>query len=208
MRSMITAHAGAENTTANTVESLRALSDLGVDAVEMDVRRAPDGRLVLSHNPVETSEGCTLLEEGLAAVAAVPGVKVNIDLKQEGLIREVACFAQEAGMQERILFTGSAGDVEIPFALEQGLPVWYNRFLLPPICWGDPFAAIHRKGLSILNVFWRLPGAAMLRAHAQELSMWTVDDPADQEKLLRCGVLNITTRHPVQALRLRETLQL
>ena len=48
---MITAHAGAENTPANTLESLRALAVCGADALEMDVRAGEDGP-VLSHNPL------------------------------------------------------------------------------------------------------------------------------------------------------------
>ena len=37
---MITAHAGAENTAPNTLESLRMLAGCGADAVELDVRAA------------------------------------------------------------------------------------------------------------------------------------------------------------------------
>ena len=208
MRSMITAHAGAENTVANTVESLKKLAQTGVDCIEMDVRRAPDGPLVLSHNPVQTAEGSATLEQGLLAVADVPGLRVNIDLKQEGLIASVAEVARATGMEKRILFTGSAGDDELPYAIEHALPVWYNRFLLPPIAWADPFRAIRRKGLSVLNVYWRLPGETMLRTHPGELSLWTVDAPEDQARLLRFGVANITTRFPCEAMRLRETLSL
>ena len=37
-RTMITAHAGAEDTPANTMESIRILAACGADAVEVDVR--------------------------------------------------------------------------------------------------------------------------------------------------------------------------
>lgn len=208
MISMITAHAGAEGTLPNTPESLRVLAAIGADAVEMDVRRAPDGILVLSHNPVESSSGHLRLEDAFAVVEPAKGLSVNIDLKQEGLIEAVADIAGRTGMLGRILFTGSAGSADIAFAAGAGLPVWYNRFLLPPWRWADPFAAIRQKGLSVLNVFWRLPGEAMLKANAENLSLWTVDEAADQERLLRAGVRNITTRKPLQALRLRADIQM
>ena len=67
IHTMITAHAGAENTPANTLESLRALAVCGADALEMDVRAGEDGP-VLSHNPLEVGVAYTRLEDALSLV--------------------------------------------------------------------------------------------------------------------------------------------
>lgn len=48
-KTLITAHAGAENTMPNTLESIRALAECGAEMIEVDVR-GQDGQLILTHN--------------------------------------------------------------------------------------------------------------------------------------------------------------
>ena len=55
--------------------------------IETDVRRAPDGTLVLSHQPPESSDGCLSLAEFLDLVR--DHVVVDLELKESGYEAEV-----------------------------------------------------------------------------------------------------------------------
>ena len=200
---MITAHAGAENTPANDLNGLRVLCALGADAVEVDVREA-GGRLMLSHDARRGAEGLTSLEDALDEIAKHDGLAVNCDLKHFGLTRGVAALAAARGLTGRVVLTGDLDDGEIAFAREAGLDVWLNDSLLPE--GADPLDGAAEKGLSVANLDLRAASPLLSRA-AGRLSVWTIDDPAELARLLRAGVRNITTRTPVQALRLRAALR-
>jgi glycerophosphoryl diester phosphodiesterase len=65
----------------NSPAGVRWAAGIGVDYVEFDVRRAGDGTLVCSHDPVERAdEAPASLEELLAAVAE-SGLGAHVDLK-------------------------------------------------------------------------------------------------------------------------------
>src|SRR5581483_6167395 len=89
---LILAHRGAHapetpGVRENTVEAFRR-ADLA-DGVELDVRRAPDGRLVVVHDRIEgpLAPWVPTLEEALEACTGL----VNVEIKSEpGLGEEVA----------------------------------------------------------------------------------------------------------------------
>lgn len=198
-RTMITAHSGAEDTQDNTLESLRALAALGADAVEVDVRRA-DGRLVLSHDAPGSAGECDSLEDCLRIVAAREGLRVNIDLKQPGMVREIAALARTLGAEERLLFTGDVNADDMACAKERGLEIWLNDSCLPG--GADLLEGVTAVGWRVLNVCFRDVDAAMLD-QADRLSVWTVNEENDLRRFLAAGVKNITTRRPRLALRLK-----
>ena len=67
----------------NTIESLAAALDHGVDMVEFDVVDAPDGTLVLAHSHEEIEPDAVTLDEALAflAVDAPEALRIDLDLK-------------------------------------------------------------------------------------------------------------------------------
>ena len=205
---MITAHAGAESTRPNTLESLRTLAGLGVDAVEVDVRDV-DGALVLSHNPPAPGERCAALEDALRLIRdADPRVKVNIDLKQMDLTEAVWAAAERCGMTGRLLFTGSVCPADERFMRGRPAEIWYNEFLLQPEERADPLASVLRRGHPAINLHYSLVDpAALSPGDARHYSCWTVDREDAIAALLRAGVLNITTRIPCRALALRAEIQ-
>lgn len=199
---MITAHAGAEDTPANTMESVRELLDCGADAVEVDVRRH-EGRLVLSHNPVADGQCLAALEDGLAALSEHAGMRMNLDLKHTGLVEEVARMAQRLGVTDRLILTGDVGEEDLPAVRAHGLTVWYNDSLLPAGI--DPVQGAKARGFQAANLCYRDVTEALL-ADPESLSLWTVDDAATLARLLGRGVRGITTRHPRLALRIRDMI--
>ena len=113
MRTMITAHSGAENTPDNTMESVRVQLSCGADAIEVDVRMR-SGKLIMAHDDALAGTDYDALEGCLRAAAKCDGVIVNLDLKQPDLVRPAAELAAACGMTGRILFTGdliSADDI-------------------------------------------------------------------------------------------------
>ena len=80
---MITAHSGCDNTPENSLEFLGKALGMEVDAVEIDVRKSRDGRLILSHD--ETKEDAVSLEVAFRMAREFPKKKVNCDLKETGL---------------------------------------------------------------------------------------------------------------------------
>ena len=64
----------------NTPAGVRYAASIGADYVEFDVRRAADGSLVCSHDPVDDPTGRPGVDEVLAEVAAC-GLGAHVDLK-------------------------------------------------------------------------------------------------------------------------------
>ena len=168
MKTLITAHSGADHTEENSVGFLRHAFVTAADAVEVDVRMVA-GELVLAHDGVEETGKCdrgtgTLTHfssgsvepsESAEKCVSVPvplshfsvtlkqaftmlqedrsGKRINCDLKEHGLERPVYDLAVEAGVAERILYTGSVGvermraegllgKVEVYLNIEEAVP--------------------------------------------------------------------------------------
>jgi glycerophosphoryl diester phosphodiesterase len=82
----VSAHRGGDEVAAEgTLAAYRAAIALGVDLLELDVRRRPDGIYVCSHDPLPGDPAdpgdAPLLGEVLRAAAAA-GVGAQIDVKE------------------------------------------------------------------------------------------------------------------------------
>ena len=112
---MITGHTGHDGTTDNSLDSVRMSITLGVDAVEMDVRRDGDSVLVLSHDECRGAPYKSYPE--LSSVFEIlrdhPGIRINCDLKEEALPLEVIDLASRSGIAaDRLILTGL---VDLPY---------------------------------------------------------------------------------------------
>jgi len=201
MKTLITAHSGAENTIDNTIESIRVMAALGADAIEIDVRMH-EGVLVMSHDEPEGPVDC--LKDAFAIVKEHPGLRMNIDLKQSGIVAAVAELAAQCGVEDRLLFTGSVGEEDFPAVRERNLTVWYNNDCMPENT--DWLAGVDERGFEALNLYYGDVSEA-LRPQAHRLSVWTVDGESLLRRFLEAGVKNITTRIPELALKLRDEIQ-
>ena len=200
-KTLITAHSGSENTIDNTLESIRVMAGCGADVIEIDVR-LHEGRLVMSHDV--PSGAVDALEEGFRIVAQHPGVRMNIDLKQTGIVKAVAELAAKCGVEDRLLFTGAVGEEDFPCVRERNLTVWYNNDAMPEDA--DWLAGVDALGFGGLNLHYGEVSEALFES-AHRLSVWTVDDEALLRRFLAAGVMNITTCFPVLAMKLRNEIQ-
>ena len=194
----ITAHAGAMNTEANTIASVKAcIAAAKTGNIEVDVRFLADGTPVLGHDEEHKSQGARL--EDCLALIAESQAGINLDLKEWTNIPGVVALVRQYGLEERAFFTG-VGLNEIGTVKDSGLTYYLN---CAPKALGLDAKKIVRTaaecGVSGLNIHYRLCTQKLIdeaRAAGLAVSVWTVDKEPAMRKMIRYGVDNITTRHP------------
>lgn len=208
---IITAHSGCEDTPANSLAHLRAAAESGAEMLEVDVRMDAAGRLYLSHDLPADPSVCADFSALLDTLKAAPEMRVNCDVKTGGLIAPVMRAANAAGLADRIVFTGECNNVPDEIAARGG-EFWYSMWprdntpekiraaaLLCPAS-GSPCLNLHYSMITDDNF-------AFMQAHGLSFSAWTADDEDTIRRLLKMGIMNITTRKPLLALALRKEIQ-
>ena len=229
---MITAHSGCDGTPDNSMESIRKGIELGADCIEIDLRMDPQGTIRLTHNEPEDYSTALPLETALPTIMESTAA-VNFDIKEEKLLYPVLEAAEAAGIvRDRLIFSGSvdialleddpsvvkrtriflnlaqifarvAKDVLLPETWEELGPLFDEHI--------DEVAALVKQvGVECINPSFRMMTPERIAAcHARGigLSLWTVNEEADQERLLREDLVNLTTRNVAGALRLRKKIR-
>jgi glycerophosphoryl diester phosphodiesterase len=182
--------------------------------VELDVRPAADGTLVVHHDP-ELLDGRAVhavapselppwvprLEDALEACA---GLGANIELKSEGDAARDECAVESlAVLSSRLdpattLVTSFAwGLVDRLHELAPDLPT--GLLVVDPSSWLEPVAAAAAGGHRSVNVAQGYVEEDLVaRAHAEGLVVhaWTVNDPDRMEQLVAHGVDALITDVP------------
>jgi len=107
---MITGHTGNDGTSANSIESVEKCISIGADAFEVDIRRDANSVLVLSHDSGDQFhyDQCVRFAEVLEILARHPNMRINCDLKEDGLAAEVAAMAGDFGIGPgQLIMTGT-----------------------------------------------------------------------------------------------------
>jgi myo-inositol-1(or 4)-monophosphatase len=207
---LITAHSGCEGTAPNSIDHILAAIDSGAEMIEIDIRAHGD-LLYLSHDVAEDPAVCVSFEAFLELIAPVPDLRVNCDVKTDGLIVPVMEAARRYGVAHRIAFTGACNH-QNELIQAQGGQLWPslwpchdNETAVKNACdtyhgVGEPILNLHYSMISESNLTY-------LRGRGMDFSAWTVDDEAVMRDLLQKGITNITTRKPRLALALRDEIQ-
>ena len=206
-KTVITAHSGCEGAPDNSIEHILAAIASGAEMIEVDVRQAPDGTLYLSHDVPEDIGIRPMLSDLFERIAPEENMKMNLDVKTEGLIRPVMALAETYGLTGRIVFTGACNS-DRALANSLGAEMW--RSMWPGDQIPDGIAANRADGSPFLNVYYQMITQEFendLRAGGSSFSAWTVNDEANIRRFLEMGIANITTRTPVLAMRLRKEIQ-
>jgi len=195
----IVAHRGASHEAPeNTLAAFAKAIEIGADMIEFDVRRAPDGRLVISHDPVrETAPELPTLEDTLRVTKG--RIKLDVELK------EPSCEQDAIGL---LLQYFPLSDFCITSFLAPSLQA--TRAIHPGIRIGLIFAIWNKEVLNsnadFLVPHYRL--AAKAEKIGKPLFVWTVDDPARTRRLFERPLVEaIVTNNPRQAIALRSGLQ-
>jgi len=218
----IFAHRGYHRTvTENTIEAFLEARRVGVDGVELDVRRTKDGALVVHHDEAVAGVGAisetTLhdLPDSVAtldeAMTALAGLQVNVEIKNSpgeagydptgALAAQVVAALADGGWPGVIISSFDLATCEAVRALDPELPVgWLVHWTM------DTAEALERVAPLDLDAvhpyFARVEASHVARAHELGLAMnvWTVNEPDDIARMLALGVDTLITDCPEEAL--------
>ena len=204
----VTAHSGSMGLPDNSIEAMAAGVAAGADIVEFDLRFSRRGEPVLSHD-APCGEPVTL-SAAFAFLAAHPGVRANVDVKDTSGLGLVAPLALEYGVPDRLFYTGvGANDAaavrekspEIPFYLNTAVQDDADANLRIPL--EDLYIALAKKTKALgavgINIFHGHLTPLLLEVFRREglpVSVWTVNDPKDIARVVPLAPNNVTTRRP------------
>lgn len=212
MKTLITAHSGCDGTPDNSLQFLSHALQCGADALEVDVRSAPDGVLHLGHDQADTSSP-QLIQ--VFQMLQGSSMQINCDLKQPDLEEPVLTLARRWGVAGRLLFSGAVSTERIRLDSEIRARTLLNVQSLLPEEKGlrmerqlERLVELCRAcGVSVINISYEVCTDSILdrlRTEGVGVSVWTVDAEEDARRLLEWGVYNITSRRPGMVLALRE----
>ena len=207
---------------ANTIASIAAALEAGVDMVELDVLGRPDRTLVLGHSNRELEAEPVSLEDALAFLAErSPETGLVADIKFAGFEHELVEVLRRHDLVERSVASTSHRSTllalrEIEPALTRSrtyardrLHLGERRTFLPlvgPAMLAMRLALPYRigrilgeTGASATTLHYKLASRAVVeRCHALGAAVlaWTVDDRALLERLDKLGVDGVITNDP------------
>jgi glycerophosphoryl diester phosphodiesterase len=212
---LITAHSGCDGTPANSLEFLEHAVNTGADALEIDVRRGREGTLFLGHDEA----GTLTLRQAFRFLAGYPSIRINCDLKNPYLEQAVYETGLKFGLEDRLIYTGtvsvnSSVPVEIWLNIEEHVQDFYVNLLkdrdfeyeaekqMASLC--------HAHDIPVVNIYEKAASHRLIDLFQKDdisLSVWTVDDEERMQELLKEPVKNITTRKPMDVIRLRKAMK-
>jgi glycerophosphoryl diester phosphodiesterase len=240
---------GAAQWPAETIYAFQQATQVGVDVLEMDVRRTLDNQLVLMHNRTvdETTNGSGAVRKFSLAeitklnaaagwplqannvnvpslndvgifVQSLPQMRLNIEIKERSVEAATLLgqFIKSFGLEDRVLVASAWPSVLNTFrtsfpkvATSASVPeIWtfelLNLFLIgkyrpntDAIQWHSRFGPIK----IITRRFVEQARKQGLKVHA-----WTVNEPAEMERMMKLGIDGIITDYPSTLLHLCKRL--
>lgn len=208
----------------NTLASLRAALEAGVDLIEFDVVAAPPaGTLVVAHSVPEMQPETPTLDEVLRFfVDEAPDVGAHVDLKQRGREREVIDALRRSDLVGRSFVSSSsprlvrrlaglAGPrppvgITVPRGVlgisDEGRTALIARVALRVLRVVTPFAIrplLAYTGADAVVLHHTLVSERSVRAaHARGVPVvtWTVDDRDELARVVAAGVDAVVTNDP------------
>jgi len=200
----------------NTIKSFEKAIEIGVDAVELDIRKTSDNELVVIHDAdiKRTTNGKGLVSEltlkEIRSFSAdgekIPTldetlnfldkkVKVFIELKEAGVEEQVLSIVGSKGLEKNVVIVSFLEDAlkkvrELDSDIETGLI--YAKHKNPVK------AALELKANYLLALYRFTHSANVQKAHENGLKMvvWTINDPEEANEYFNKGVDGIASDKP------------
>jgi glycerophosphoryl diester phosphodiesterase len=201
----------------NTLRSYKKALEIGVDAVELDVRKTKDNQLVVIHDAdikkttngkglvseltlkqikefsTEKDEKIPTLKEALDFLDKK--VKILIELKEEGVEEKVLSAVHENGLQKNVIIVSFIENAlrkvrELDKEVETGLIYAKHK---------NPVRSALDLKAQYLVAFYRFTHTANVqKAHENGLKVivWTVNKPEDVAEYVKKGVDGIASDKP------------
>ncbi len=201
----------------NTLRSFKKALEIGVDAVELDVRKTKDNQLVVIHDAdvKKTTDGKGLVSEltlkEIKEFSTEKGekiptlkealdfldkkVKILIELKEEGVEEKVLLAVRENGLQKNVIIVSFIEEAlrkvrELNKEIETGLI--YAKHKNPVK------SALDLKASYLLPLYRFTHTANVKKAHENGLKVivWTVNKPEEVAEYVKKGVDGIASDKP------------
>ena len=201
----------------NTLTSFKKALEIGVDAVELDVRKTKDNQLVVIHDAdvKRTTDGEGLVSEltleQIKGFSAADGekiptlqealdfldkkVKVFIELKETGFEEQVLQLVNERGLEKNVVIVSFLEDAlrkvrALDKDIETGL--LYAKHANPVK------AVLELKANYLLPLYRFTHTANVKKAHDNSLKIvvWTINNRAEVEEYAKKGVDGIASDKP------------
>ena len=206
---MITAHGGAMGTGRNTQAYFDNIDKYNADAIEVDIWKRGD-TLYLSHLPSLFGYKKKLTLRYAFEVVKEKRIKINCDLKMNGIIQDVIALAKEVGVEDLLIYTGCAKLSDDKF-IDCG-EAWFNSMGIKYTAKNVPklkalMDSYHNPHFAGLNHNYAKINDEFLeecKKHGLRLSVFTVDNEEIMKKYAKKIDGNITTNKP---LKVREILE-
>jgi glycerophosphoryl diester phosphodiesterase len=201
----------------NTLRSFKKALELGVDAVELDVRATKDGEIIVIHDAdvdrttngkglvsqltlkeieqlkTEKDEKIPTFEEALSFLDKK--VRVLVELKETGLEGKVLKAVREKKLEENVIIVSFLEEAlrrvrELNDKVETGLIYTSHK---------NPVEAASNLRASYLLPLYRFTHTAdVQRAHQNHLKVivWTINKPEEAAQYIKKGVDGITSDKP------------
>ena len=204
----------------NTLSAFRAAVALGVDGVELDVRRTRDGVLVVHHDAnVDSLAIAQNVHSALPeyvptltqALESLRGIAVNVEIKNDrrptegyeataALVRQVLVTIEESDWSDQVgISSFDLATCTYARSMDRDLSV---AWLLWNVAISDALVEAHLLGLNAVNPHFSTVDADVIdRARELELevNVWTVNRVEDLERMTALDVASIITDDPVLA---------
>lgn len=195
----IVAHRGASaELPENSLGAFARAIEVGADMIEFDIRRAPNGSLVISHDPInDPSPRLPTLEETLQLTQG--RIQLDVELKEPGCERDaVELLTRYFPVGEFCVTSFLASVLREVRAIDPGI-----RIGLIFEDWNEEIRAVSESdGIDLLAAQYCLVDQA--ERIGKPVFAWTVDDPAIARALLqRPLVEGIITNNPRRAIAVR-----
>lgn len=207
---LITAHGGALRTHRNSKLYFDTIISYAVDIIEVDIWKF-GGLLYLSHLPSLLPMMRIPLSYAFEVIAE-HNYRINCDVKQKHLVKDVLALAEKMGVLDRIIFTGSVSkdDINHLTAGEVYLnkSFFKNRHPVPSDvkamkAYIDSFGNSRIKGVNLKYTFCTEEFLEECQKNALPVSVFVVDNLKEMNRLVKHTELaNITTNYPDELMKL------
>lgn len=198
----ITAHTGAFNTPANSIESVQAAIDNNLDICEIDIRRRPDGTIVMGHDIITTNNDGVEVSVVFDIVKKTK-MKINLDIKDTKALPGLYESICSHSMEKQVFLTGieqnQADEVQrdcpgIDYYINytpSRLKIFTEDYQKKII---DMLEKTGGIGINCNHTYASKTLSELLHKHGYKLSVWTVDREYQMKRALVNKPDNITTR--------------